>query len=146
MGERFFDDLAKGLENGTVSRGRALKLVGGALVGAVVTSLFPREADARRRCNARCRCRRKGGARVPGDPAAPCRCANKCETPGVVKCGSAKTCNCFKTIDGEGFCSNSAGGPTCASHADCMALLGPDFKCMAAICEGDNFCARPCTT
>src|ERR687884_2337520 len=92
MGEQFFDDLAKGLEDGTVSRGRALKLVGGALVGAVVTSLFPREADARRRCNARCRCRRKGGARVPADPTSPCQCANKCTTKRALHCHNNSEC------------------------------------------------------
>src|SRR3712207_9450890 len=71
MGEQLLDDLARGLDDGTLSRGRALKLAGGALLGAVVPSLFAGEAEARRRCNARCRCRRKGGTRVPGDPASP---------------------------------------------------------------------------
>jgi hypothetical protein len=35
MGEQFFDDLARGLDDGTISRRRALKLAGGALVGAM---------------------------------------------------------------------------------------------------------------
>jgi len=41
MQEQFFDDLAKGLDDGTLSRRRALKLAGGALLGAVAPSLFP---------------------------------------------------------------------------------------------------------
>ena len=41
MREQFFDDLAKGLDDGTISRRRALKLAGGALLAAVVPSVFP---------------------------------------------------------------------------------------------------------
>jgi hypothetical protein len=38
-GERSFDELASGLASGTLSRGRALKLMGAALVGGVLASI-----------------------------------------------------------------------------------------------------------
>ena len=150
MGEQFFDDLARGLDDGTISRRRALKLAGGALVGAVVPfSVFPREAEARRRCNARCRCRRKGGTRVPADPTSPCRCADMCPNGRSIFCNSSKTCYCRKTIDGEGYCAGNSGGPPCASNAECTALLGANARCTS--CPGllpgvDAFCSTPCTT
>src|SRR5215212_10951126 len=96
--EQFFDDLAKRLDNGTISRRRALKVVGGALLGAVVPPLFPREAEAR--VSFRRRCRRKGGTVVSPAATSGCRCAAKCTTGHSIFCNSAKTCSCVKTIDG----------------------------------------------
>jgi hypothetical protein len=37
--ERSFDELARGLASGSVSRGKALKLMGAALVGSTLASL-----------------------------------------------------------------------------------------------------------
>src|SRR5215212_9957273 len=37
--ERSFDELARGLASGSISRGRALKLMGAALVGGVLASM-----------------------------------------------------------------------------------------------------------
>jgi len=146
MGEQFFDDLAKGLDNGTISRGRALKLAGGALLGAAVPSLFPREAEARRRCNARCRCRRKGGTRMPADPASPCRCATPCESTNAIPCHNNEDCRCLPTIEGEGFCGLGSVASTCTSSADC-AEFGANWRCIP--CEdvpGGHVCAEPCPT
>src|SRR5215211_6181587 len=112
---------ARGLDDGTISRGRALKLAGGALLGAVVPfSVFPREAEARRRCNARCRCRRKGGTRVPEDPTSPCRCASTCDS--VIRCHSNENCICAMTTEGEGFCFGGTPVGPCTTSADCTAL------------------------
>src|SRR5919112_1578990 len=44
--EGFFDDLARGLADGTLTRGRALRLMGAALVGGSLASLGIREASA----------------------------------------------------------------------------------------------------
>ena len=60
MDERFFDNLAKGLDDGTVSRDQVLKLVGSALLAVVFPPLFPRHADASSK--ARRRCRRRGAS------------------------------------------------------------------------------------
>jgi hypothetical protein len=61
---RTFDDLASGLDTGAISRGRAMKLAGAALVASALGFVGAREADAdaieeeglgrkRRRCNQR---------------------------------------------------------------------------------------------
>ncbi len=43
------DGLAKGMADGTISRGRAIKLAGAALVGFALTLFLPEAADARHR-------------------------------------------------------------------------------------------------
>ena len=58
MDEHFFDDLAKGLDDGTVSRGRALKLVGAALLSSALMPLVARPAEA----SLKRKCHRKGGS------------------------------------------------------------------------------------
>jgi len=55
--ENTFDQLAKGLSSGEVSRGKALRLMGAALVGGVLASI-PRVAAAQQVCthSACCQC------------------------------------------------------------------------------------------
>jgi hypothetical protein len=76
MEEQFFDDLANGLDEGTLSRRRALKLAGGAPLAAAVPSLFPREAEARRRLSPKRRCKRRGIWLAAADASSPCRCSS----------------------------------------------------------------------
>jgi hypothetical protein len=61
-GERSFDELASGLASGTLSRGKALRLMGAALVGGVLASI-PGMAGAAPKpkcpgCLSPCSCRR----------------------------------------------------------------------------------------
>src|SRR5215213_2688758 len=139
MTEWFFDDLAKGLDNGTISRGRALKLAGGALLGAVVPSLFPREAEAR--ISKRRRCKRKGGTWLDAaDPASPCRCATPCESTNAIGCHNNEDCRCLPTIEGEGFCGLGSVASTCTSSADC-AEFGANWRCIpCADVPGGHVC------
>src|SRR5215212_651915 len=46
--EGFFDELARGLADGSITRGKALRLMGAALVGGTLGSLGIREAAADR--------------------------------------------------------------------------------------------------
>ena len=55
-----FDDLARGLATGTISRGQALKLVGSTVLDAALMPLFPDTAQALTRSQRR-KCRRGGG-------------------------------------------------------------------------------------
>ena len=48
--EGFFDDLARGLADGTLTRGKALRLMGAAVVGGALGSLGIGEASATPRC------------------------------------------------------------------------------------------------
>jgi hypothetical protein len=55
-----FDELAKVLATDTISRRRALRLVGAAVLGTALMPLFPDTAEALTRRQRR-RCRRQGG-------------------------------------------------------------------------------------
>ncbi len=62
-GEYSFDELAKGMAQGTITRGRMLKLAGVALLGGILSVAFPGVAQARhhRHLNFAQRCLRAGG-------------------------------------------------------------------------------------
>jgi hypothetical protein len=78
------DGLAAGMADGTVSRGRALKLAGAALLGSAL-SLFSaqREADANHLARQRRRCRRRGGTFCYGPHRGGVCCGpNRCPSPG----------------------------------------------------------------
>src|SRR3712207_6695550 len=45
-----FGELARGLARGTISRRRALKVVGTTILGGWLLTLFPKPAEARPRC------------------------------------------------------------------------------------------------
>jgi hypothetical protein len=49
MEEHSFDSLSKEIADSAISRGRALKLVGAAILGGAFAGLFPGLAEARRR-------------------------------------------------------------------------------------------------
>ena len=147
--EHFFDDLARGLDEGTISRRRALKLAGGALLGAVVPSLFPREAEA---LSPRKRCRRKGGRFLPSaDPTSPCRCTNKKCANRALHCHNNSDCVCFETIDGTGFCGQSTTVRNyCSSTQPCPAgstcVLSLLFCCGNSACTTSAQCNGACST
>jgi hypothetical protein len=66
-GVSYFDELAKGLARGTLSRGRALKLVGASLVSTLLVPLVPNVAEAAPTCPSSgsgcdASCRHTGGA------------------------------------------------------------------------------------
>jgi len=67
-GERSLDNLAMGMGEGTITRGRAIKLAGGALLGSALTVFAGAEAaEARVRCRrnqTRCVRRRASGRRT----------------------------------------------------------------------------------
>src|SRR5215213_4455284 len=83
-----FDELAKGLANGTLSRGKAIRLVGGALLGAALGSIpGVAWADDCRRLGRECRrdsqccsknCVRRGDDKVCGCPEGKTACNDRC--------------------------------------------------------------------
>ena len=102
--EYSFDELARGLASGTISRRKALKLVGSAILGAGLLTAIPTgeagaieaedECGARSGCNRRCRNRR--GCRcvetVTGNVRCvrPCCLRQACDTN--TQCGSGGLC------------------------------------------------------
>ena len=62
--ELHLDALATGMADGTITRGRAIKLAGAALVGSALSLFVAEDADAHNRRgdeSRRRRCRRRGG-------------------------------------------------------------------------------------
>jgi hypothetical protein len=82
------DELAKGLASGTLSRGKALRWMGGALLGAALASVpGVALADDCRRLGRECRrdsqccsrnCVRRGDDKVCGCPEGKSRCGDRC--------------------------------------------------------------------
>ena len=125
-GEHFFDELTKGLAEGTISRGRALKLIGASLLGGVgALSLFGGTAEARRRRHHHHRRRRGGGG------------------------GCGRGCFRGQTANGNNVCvsdficnpSNTSG---CDNNNDCFGsdVCIVDSGCRFAGSRG--VCASPC--
>ena len=100
------DELAKGLATGTLSRGKAIRLAGGALLGAALASVpGVAWADGCRRLGRECRrdrqccsknCVRRGDDKVCGCPEGKTRCGGRCVTnctgggtlnPDTCECG-----------------------------------------------------------
>src|SRR5215212_1147028 len=104
--EHSFDELARGLANGTVSRQQALKLLGGAVLGGVLASI-PGMAWAHH----------KPGHRVPAGQAKQCYPDILCD--GLCYNSNADPCNC-------GGC-----GIVCAPGQCCIAggCVGSGSSC-----------------
>jgi hypothetical protein len=110
--ESFFDELARGLADGSITRGKALRLMGGALVGAALASV-PGVAWANDRCS-------EGQTRC-GD-----RCVNlktnerhcgSCRN----RCGSTQTCcggRCVNLKRSERHCGSC--GNRCLEGFECV--------------------------
>ena len=85
-----FDQAAKGLAEGTISRGRALKLAGSALLGGGLLALFPGVAGAQVSVEAGC-------AHRPAISNKACPAS---------QCGGDPNCFCAKTVSGAKTCVN----------------------------------------
>jgi hypothetical protein len=136
--EQFFDDLSKALTNGTVSRRRALQLVGAAALGAALMPVLPKQAEALT-AKARRRCRKKGGVVLEKGN---CHCGYTCTSPvakSEFQCTDDPNCFCYETLDGRGTCAQIVVFAPCASNAGCPT----DQVCVVGRGCGSQ---RSCTT
>jgi hypothetical protein len=134
MGEHFFDDLAKGLDDGSVSRRRALKLVGGALLAVVLPPLFPKPVLA----ITKKKCKRVGGIfQKKGN----CHCAQTCSA-GSFACGGNNDCRCLEKAAGGGFCGDFSGTIV---GSDCLTKGCPSGQTCIVMRDCANS-GDPCTT
>ena len=134
-GASSFDELASGLASGTLSRGKALKLMGAALLGGTLASIpgiamaKPKPAD--RKCNHDHQC--ESGQCVDG------------VCGGGEPCGGCPAdCVCVVNLDtGVQTCVVRCDVSPCqADVTDCNQCIS-DFVCFA---EGTSLtCARPCS-
>ena len=108
--ERSFDELARGLASGSISRGRALRLMGAALVGGALGSVGIGEAAA-----APIGCKAEGKKCKKNTQCCSGNCAGGTCAAACVSDGGACTDNtdcCSDNCDSSGFCFPSAGGTT----------------------------------
>jgi hypothetical protein len=132
---QLFDELTKEVADGTISRGRALKLAGTALLAALFGSVAIDEAEAAtdRRCE--------------GKPAISNR---RCpETRSTCRQRADQICLCARTVGGDKRCVDVTNEecPTtdeCDRSSDCPG----NQYCIevGACCNGSrrNLCVRPC--
>ena len=170
--ERSFDALAKGLASGTVSRGKALKLMGATLVGGALASVpgiawaAPKPRPNGRRCktNSQCvsqncvdRVCQAGG----GDPEPTCtpscpegeECIGQEGTPPfcVPICTPScpeGVCQCVRSGDGSGnVCVAFGASPVVSSCDQCPTADFPENTiCRDQALSPPEFltCERPC--
>ena len=84
-----FDEAAKGLAGGTISRSQALKLTGSALLGGGLLAMFPEAADAQQR-----ECANKSAINNKKCPKTKCGLNNNCRCATTVR--NVKTCVTFR--------------------------------------------------
>jgi hypothetical protein len=141
-----FDELAKGLATGAISRRKALRWMGGALIGAALAS-FPGVAwanDCRRlgrecRRDSQCcsrRCIRRGDDKVCACPQGQSRCGDRCVNlktnenhcgSCAKRCGSNQTCcngNCVNLQRKERHCGS------------CFNRCDEGEECVRGVCQG----------
>ena len=169
--ERSFDDLARGLADGSVTRGKALRLIGAALVGGALASI-PGTAWAARCPSSRIKCRGQccpagvstcvgtGGNKTCG----PCpngteacggtctdlststtncgTCGNACGTGEICEGGECQQCPTGTTI-----CDVGGTGPECVSNVCPEGFIYNPQSCLCdPLCtpscpQGTCFCA-----
>jgi hypothetical protein len=127
-GASSFDELAVGLSNGSLSRGKALKLMGAALLGGTLASLGIGEAGAANLC------RRNGKACKSNSQC----CSGNCDS-------SSNTC-APACPDGRVALSNGTCADACTSSDPCPAGCGCSLDVEQALYCGtvDGASQDPC--
>ena len=140
----YFDNLVRGLADGTISRRQALKWAGVGIVGAMIaTAGFPESAEALTRR----RCRDKGGVPLSNGN---CDCAFQCGADlDRFNCQSDSRCYCLEKGSGGGFCGYGGNDPQCGDFEPCDSnrdCSDSDARCITTLCCDRGICVRPCST
>jgi hypothetical protein len=129
--EGFFDELARGLADGSITRGKALRLMGAALVGGSLGSLGIREAGADR----------------PGCKRIGKNCTRNDQCCGNLVCLSG-TCQTPTATTTETPTTTTTETPTTTTTTPCLpndSSCSSDADCCSGNCAEDSIC-RPTTT
>ena len=143
-GSSYFDDLATGLADGSISRRQALKGIGAGALAFAIGPLFPEQAEALTRAQRR-RCRQRGGIPVERGE---CHCTEQslCEDNPEIHCEGNPECHCLMTVAGRGFCGRHGSCVPCTASSECPA----GWRCVVNTCCTDDFgnpvptCLPPC--
>jgi hypothetical protein len=153
--ESFFDDLARGLADGSLTRGKAIRLMGAAVVGGTLGSLGIREAGAdqckrtEKACkkNSQCCSGNCSGGTCSACPTGRVELSNgTCvieRDPNACFC--PENCFCRFKQDPAGsrrvFCASAETNTTCNGHSDCP--VGQFCEAIGGFPVGD-VCAVAC--
>ena len=123
----FFDDLARGLADGSITRGKALRLMGAAVVGGTLGSLGIGEASADPPC-----CKRNGKHCTRNT-----QCCSENGDSTSRTCAAAAGCPAGRVELSNGTCAK-----LCSINDDC-AGCGGDEQCVqgTSISGEELFCA-----
>jgi hypothetical protein len=141
-----FDELTRGLASGTLSRGKALRLMGAALLGGAL-AFTPKVAEAAlHKCNSAGECPKGGsccaGTCCGGQPGPSC-------FPSAPICGKGRVATiCADTEEFGTTCLAGCFGEigtTCTSTADCEAQeINRGMVCALLPGETTKICISPC--
>jgi hypothetical protein len=159
---RYFDELASGLASGSISRGKALRLMGAALVGGTLGSLGIGEAAAddlckpegkkcrkdKQCCSGKCEgrtcaagCVSDGGTCANGSEC----CSGKCKSSTcVASCIPPSAISC-DPVNRESCPGGIVGGCVCVGEADSgvgyCSTAGSSMPCSTSCdCPAGQFC------
>ncbi len=149
MGEHSFDELARGLASGTVSRRKALRLMGAALVGGTLASLGIGEAAADL-------CKRNGKAckkdkqccsgNCEGGTCAACTVNTDCSSGRCASDVCAEPCPSDRVLLSNGTCAAACvTNDDCAGCGGCLEAASGAFYCRDSFgprgeCQSDDDC------
>jgi hypothetical protein len=144
--ESSFDELARGLAHGTISRGRALCMLGAALVGGAFASI-PGAAWAAckplaRKCTANTQCCSRNCIKNPQGNGKICGCPT-----GKTLCGGRCVTNCTapKVLNTDCQCVCPSGQTTCGGACtDLLSDLANCGSCGNACPEGSSCVSGDC--
>jgi hypothetical protein len=147
-----FDELAKGLATGTVSRRKALRMFGAALVGGTLASIPGMAWAARPTCPSGVRCRGKCcevGATCVKGAGGGCACPT-----GQIVCGGAcvsTTCAHVEDVFNPVSCQCERPLKCCSCHNPTNPVCSPEYghpasDCLATPWFDADACHAHCTT
>jgi hypothetical protein len=136
MGKHSFDELAKGLATGEVSRRKALRLMGAALVGGALASL-PGTAWAAKPAGQQ-GCPIEGQVRVKGQCVFPCTPQSEGTDCGRSRFSTSCVCR-IEAVTGQAFCGEGVilvcrlcnTTSDCPRGSRCLAGFGEAPVCVA---------------
>jgi hypothetical protein len=152
------DELAKGLATGTLSRGRALRMLGAALVGGAFASIpgaawaackqpFHKCTANSQCCSRQCIKNPQGNGKICGCPTGKtlCPAGNQCVTcSNTGEVVNLTTCKC-ECPSGTVLCNNACVSNVCSggrvfnqATCKCECLTGQE------VCSGTNTCVPSC--
>jgi hypothetical protein len=137
-GANSFDELARGLAEGTISRRRALKMVGGAILGAGTLALFPGVSGAQDVTEST----DATTSAIGNCPNNPNYCHSKCNNT------SGRDCRCVHGWNGDSNFYNTCVRPCCSNRgcnrsSDCRST---EVYMYTACCSkgGHGVCVTKC--